>query len=93
MKRKIIPIIVIIVLLLGLTPVQAVIPGEDFYQPGEGFTSSGIAFSDIPETLSPEKIEEAGHIARLREEETGTNTAVFQNADGTNTLYFFAQDI
>ena len=93
MKRKLLIMIIIVVMLFGLTPVQAIIPGEDAYQPGLGITSTGILFSDIPETLSPAQIEEAGHIARLREEETGKNTAVFQNEDGTNTMYFFAQDI
>jgi len=93
MKKKLFVMIIIVVMLSGLTPVQAIIPGEDAYQPGMEITSTGVLYSDIPETLSPVQIEEAGHIARLREEETGKNTAVFRNEDGTNTVYFFAQDI
>ncbi len=93
MKKKLFILLVVTVLLFGLTPVQAIIPGEDAYQPGNEITSTGVLFSDIPETLSPAVIEEAGHIARLRDQEINKNTAVFQNADGTNTLYFFAQDI
>ena len=92
MFKKAISLVVVLTLCICLTPVKAIIPGEDAYQPGLGITSTGILFSDIPETLSPAQIEEAGHIARLREEETGKNTAVFQNEDGTNVL-FFAVDI
>ena len=56
-------------------------------------TELGLALSDIPETISAEQTVAAEHVARLREEEQHTNTAIFRNSDGTNTMYVFSEDI
>jgi len=50
MKKKLFVMIIIVVMLSGLTPVQAIIPGEDAYQPGMEITSTGVLYSDIPLT-------------------------------------------
>jgi len=47
MKKKLFVMIIIVVMLSGLTPVQAIIPGEDAYQPGMEITSTGVLYSDI----------------------------------------------
>ena len=59
----------------------------------EAVTELGLALADIPETISAEQTVDAEHVERLRDEEVDTNTAVFRNADGTNTLYVFSEDI
>ncbi len=83
MKKKLFVFLVVTVLLFGLTPVQAVIPGEDVYQPD----------ADYCELVSEQDIIEGGHIQRLHQEETEPNTAVYLNEDGTNTMYIFSQDV
>ena len=57
MKKKLLVVLIVAVMLLGLIPAKAIIPGEDAMQPGSDITSTGIPFSDIPETLSPALIE------------------------------------
>ena len=57
MKKRAIAFVLVITLCFCFTPAQAIIPGEDAMQPGSDITSTGIPFSDIPETLSPALIE------------------------------------
>ena len=49
--------------------------------------------SDLPETMSLSEAKNQGHILRKREVETGLTTAVFENEDGTETMYMFAEPI
>lgn len=52
-----------------------------------------LSEADIPETVSSADIEEFGHIERLREEEPDMNTVIFKNSDGTNTMYYFGENV
>ena len=56
-------------------------------------TSLGLPLADIPEVLTAEQTVEAQNVERLRDEEETQNSAVFRNADGTNTLYLFSENI
>ncbi len=49
--------------------------------------------ADKPEPVSEAAIAEKGHVNRLHEQETDRNTVLFQNRDGTKTLYYFAQPV
>lgn len=48
--------------------------------------------SDVPELLSFEQARESGHTLRLHSKED-SNTVVFQNQDGTETMYLFDETI
>ena len=89
---KFISLLVIIVLLISQTSATQPMETEEI-APLEKTTELGVPYSEIPLELNPAQIEQAGHTARLREEETMPNTAVFLNEDGTRTLYYFPNDI
>lgn len=48
-----------------------------------------LASSDTPEIVSEEDIKEKGHVNRLWEQEDDLNSIVFQNRDGTKTMYYY----
>lgn len=48
--------------------------------------------ADVPELLSFEQARESGHMLRLYSKEE-SNTVVFQNQDGTETVYLFDENI
>ena len=85
-------LLVIIVLLISQASATQPMETEEI-APLEKTTELGVPYSEIPLELNPAQIEQAGHTARLREEETMPNTAVFLNEDGTRTLYYFPNDI
>lgn len=59
----------------------------------QAVTSLGLPIADIPEQISVDQTVSANHVARLRDEEMEENIVIFRNADGTNTLYFFSEDV
>ena len=48
---------------------------------------------DIPEVVSKKTIEENGHVNRLWAQETDLNSIIFQNRDGSKTMYYFADTV
>ncbi len=52
-----------------------------------------IPLSDIPEVLTMQEVTERGHTKRLRNEETDMHSVIFQNQDGTKSLYVFASPV
>ena len=48
---------------------------------------------DIPAPLHDVLISERNHISRIRDEETELNSAIFENKDGSRTLYIFGEKI
>ncbi len=52
-----------------------------------------LPVEDAPEVVSAEAIEENGHVNRLWAQETDLNTIIFQNKDGTKTMYYFAYPV
>lgn len=89
--KKLFCIITIAVLLISQA--GATQPLEAETVPAEATTELGVPYSEIPEGLSAELLDASGCIARRRDLEEDTNTAIFENADGTQTLYLFAEDI
>lgn len=59
----------------------------------EQLETAQLSAEDIPEYISQESIEEKGHVNRLREQENDDNTVIFQNRDGTKTVYFFSNPV
>lgn len=55
--------------------------------------SSILAEADCPEAVSADEIKKGGHVQRLYEQEKDLNTIVFQNDDGSKTLYYFAEPV
>ena len=49
--------------------------------------------ADLPEVLSAAEAAENGHVHRLRAQEEDLNTVVFQNRDGTKTMYQYARPV
>lgn len=48
---------------------------------------------EIPEVLAGEIPAGKEHVVRLREQENDLNTVIFQNKDGSKTMYSFAQPV
>ena len=59
----------------------------------EELATAELSEADIPEVVSAEEIEERGHVNRLWEQEEDLNTVIFQNRDGTKTMYYFAEPV
>ena len=55
----------------------------------EELETAKLADKDTPEIVSQESIEENGHVNRLWEQEEDLNSIVFQNRDGTKTMYYY----
>ncbi len=47
----------------------------------------------LPEVISLETAKDAQHIKRLAEKEDGLDTLLFENSDGTETLYVFGENV
>ena len=53
----------------------------------EELSDAVLPESDKPELVGEAAIAEKGHVHRLREQEPDLNTVIFQNRDGTKTMY------
>ncbi len=88
--------VLVVLSLLSQLSVGAISIGDITTEPMEPIvpkTSLGLPLADIPEVLTAEQTVQAQNVARLRDEEETQNSAVFRNADGTNTLYLFSENI
>ena len=52
-----------------------------------------LAEEEIPEVMNTTETRRKGHVHRLRDEESDLDSAVFQNRDGTKSMYLFSQSI
>lgn len=52
-------------------------------------TTAQLPPEDIPEMVTDAQIAEKEHVNRLWEQEEDLNTVIFQNRDGSKTLYYF----
>lgn len=59
----------------------------------EELAAAELSAVDIPAAVSAEEIVERGHVHRLREQEEDVYSIIFQNRDGTKTLYYFAEAV
>ena len=55
----------------------------------EELETAKLADEDMPEIVGQDNIEEKGHVNRLWEQEEDLNSIVFQNRDGTKTMYYY----
>ena len=55
----------------------------------EELQSAKLNDEDTPEIVGQDNIEENGHVNRLWEQEEDLNSIVFQNRDGTKTMYYY----
>ena len=55
----------------------------------EELQSAKLDDEDTPEIVGQDNIEEKGHVNRLWEQEEDLNSIVFQNRDGTKTMYYY----
>ena len=55
----------------------------------EELQSAKLNDEDTPEIVGQDNIEEKGHVNRLWEQEEDLNSIVFQNRDGTKTMYYY----
>lgn len=55
----------------------------------EELQSAKLSAEDTPEIVSKDSIEENGHVNRLWKQEEDMNSIVFQNRDGTKTMYYY----
>ncbi len=54
---------------------------------GGELASAVLSPQTLPAFLTPEKAEERGHVKRLYEQQPNSDTVIFQNRDGSTTLY------
>lgn len=59
----------------------------------EELQTAKLATIDTPEIVSKEIIKKNGHVNRLWEQEEDLNTIVFQNRDGTKTMYYYSEAV
>ena len=89
-------VVVAVLALLCQMSVGAVSLGDISTEPMQPIvpkTALGLPLADIPEIITVEQTIQAQNVERLRDEEETQNSAVFRNADGTNTLYLFSENI
>ena len=55
----------------------------------EELQSAKLNDEDVPEIFGQDNIVEKGHVNRLWEQEEDLNSIVFQNRDGTKTMYYY----
>lgn len=90
--RKKLPVLLVLCFIFSVlcsaTPVKAEIIGE--------ISTSYILTKDqIPANMTLRQARAAGHVKRLYDQESrdNLNTVIFQNADGTNTMYIFSEPV
>ncbi len=59
----------------------------------EQLQTAQLAQEDTPEIVSAEAIEEKAHVNRLWEQEEDLNSIVFQNRDGSKTMYYYSTPV
>lgn len=59
----------------------------------EDLQTAKLLAKDTPEIVSKEIIEKNGHVNRLWDQEEDLNTIVFQNRDGTKTMYYYSDAV
>lgn len=59
----------------------------------EELSRASLALADVPEMVDLAAIAENGHVNRLYQQEEDLNTVIFQNRDGTKTMYYFASPV
>lgn len=92
-KRKIIqkPAAILLIITLTLASflmLPASASNDALYQP-----QNVLSGEDVPEPLDFDYAFAKGHVARLHGEETELDSAIFQNADGSRSLYVFNENI
>ena len=73
------------------------IPFEFVLEPGdlpyELLREAVLDVRDIPDCIDPALAEERGHVNRLYLQEPDDNTVMFQNRDGSKTIYLFSHPV
>lgn len=73
------------------------VPFEFELEPGdlpwEELGTATLAASDIPACISPALAEARGHVNRLYQQEPDDYTVMFQNRDGSKTIYVFSYPV
>lgn len=76
------------------TPEQeSPLPNTEGDLPWEELATAVLSDADKSEVISDELIAERDHVNRLWEQEDDLNTIIFQNRDGTKTMYWFDQPV
>lgn len=104
MKRKIFALFLCLAMLAGTLSVSINANGRDISDfeieietngelPLEALAGRVLPESDRPEVVSSASVAANGHVNRLRTQETELSDVVFQNSDGTKTLYRFSYPV
>ena len=76
------------------TPEQeSPLPNTEGDLPWEELKTAVLPDADKPEVIGDDLIAERDHVNRLWEQEEDLNTIIFQNRDGTKTMYWFDQPV
>ena len=59
----------------------------------EELSKASLSLADVPELVDLAAVEENEHVNRLYQQEEDLNTVIFQNRDGTKTMYYFASPV
>lgn len=79
------------ILLLVTAPVYANTENFDAYD--DGLRDEQLDENEIPEVIDQRVIRENQNVKRLYSQETDLNSCIFQNRDGTKTMYYFGYPI
>ena len=66
---------------------------ESSEKSSDSMTSTSLKIEDCPEAVSIAEIEKGGHVQRLKTQEKDLNTIVFQNDDGSKTMYYYSEPV
>lgn len=88
MFKKITAIVMIGLMFMVLVPSAPMVSSA-----AENATVELVTKEEVPEILSYKQIEQAGHTKRLYSQENDLNTVLFENQDGTNSMYMFSENV
>ena len=88
--KKILSIVVVVTLIQPIFSKMGVLNAlaENIVEDSGVTMENQLDLKDVPTFVTSEHIEEYGHTMRLYEKETELNTVVFQNSNGTQTVYY-----
>lgn len=91
--NKLLSVVLTFCMMLVIT--ASIIPNSFVNAEDQSSELSGknLAINDVPESIGYRTAVGRGHVQRLRTEENDLNTAVFENSDGTRSMYYFGDNI
>ena len=101
--KKILAVIITALLLLQISGIVSAVDDQSAepYAPpntkgelsAEELATAVLSAADVPELLELSELDEKNHVKRLYEQEDNLDTVIFQNRDGTKSMYVFSEPV